>query len=146
VIWRRLQAWVLGLVGATEMLAFAAVPVQRATMAEIHAWLGLGEMPTAPLFDSLMRQVSFTYGLHGVALLVMATDVVRYRPLVILSAIGYFVTPPVFIAIDVANGMPWWWVANMGGSCLLIGTILFALLIAEKKTGRERVAAPAVQR
>jgi hypothetical protein len=130
--WRRLQAWVLGLVGAAEVLAFAAVGLPQSWMAATHAWLGLGEMPHAPVFDSLMRQVSFTYGLHGVALLFMASDVVRYRPLVILSAVGYLVTAPVFIAIDVGNGMPWYWVANNGGACLLIGAILGVLLVGEK--------------
>jgi hypothetical protein len=132
VNWRRLQAWILGLVGATEMLAFPAVLVPQSSMAAIHDWLGLGEMPRAPVFDSLMRQVSFTYGLHGVALLFMATDVARYRPLVLLTAVCYLASGPVFIAIDVANGMPWWWVANIGGSCLLIGVILLVVLVGER--------------
>jgi hypothetical protein len=137
VNWRRLQAWVLGLVGAAEVLAFGAVFLPQATMAMIHDWLGLGEMPRAPVFDSLVRQVSFTYGLHGVALLLMATDVARYRPLVILSAIGYLVTAPVFIAIDVANGVPWYWMANNGGACLLIGVVLGALLLGERIMGEK---------
>ena len=137
MIWRRLQAWVLGLVGAAEVLAFPAVLLPQSSMAATHAWLGLGEMPQAPVFDSLMRQVSFTYGLHGVALLLIAADVVRYRPLVILTAVGYLVTGPVFIAIDIGNGMPWYWIANNGGACLLIGAILVALLVGEKKAGEK---------
>jgi hypothetical protein len=137
VIWRRLQSWVLALVGAAELLAFGAVLLPRSSMAAMHAWLGLGEMPHAPVFDSLMRQVSFTYGLHGVALLLIASDVVRYRPLVILSAIGYLITAPVFIAIDLSNGMPWYWIANNGGACLLIGVLLVALLVGEMRAGEK---------
>jgi hypothetical protein len=135
VIWRRLQAWVLALVGAAEILAFGAVLLPQSSMAAMHARLGLGEMPHSPVFDSLMRQVSFTYGLHGVALLLIASDVVRYRPLLLLSAVGYLVTAPVFIAIDVSNGMPWYWIANNGGACLLIGAILIALLVGETRAG-----------
>jgi hypothetical protein len=122
-------------VGAAEVLAFGAVLLPQSTMAAIHSWLGLGEMPRAPVFDSLMRQVSFTYGLHGIALLFIASDVVRYRPLVILSAVCYLLTAPVFIGIDAANGMPWYWIANNGGACMLIGVILVALLVGEKKAG-----------
>ncbi|HTK76868.1 MAG TPA: hypothetical protein VL371_16495 [Gemmataceae bacterium] len=137
MIWRRLQAWVLGLVGATEILAFPAVLVPQSSMATIHDWLGVGEMPRAPVFDSLMRRVAFTYGLHGVALLFIASDVVRYRPLVVLTAVGYLASGLAFIAIDVANGMPWWWVANIGGCCLLIGVVLLALMAVERNTGEK---------
>jgi hypothetical protein len=128
---------VLGLVGAAEVLAFGAVFLPQSSMAAMYAWLGLGEMPRAPVFDSLMRQVSFTYGLHGIALLFIASDVARYRPLVILSAVSYLLTAPVFIAIDVANGMPWYWIVNNGGACLLIGVILVALLVGEKRAGEK---------
>ena len=39
------------------------------------------------------------------------------------------------VAIDVANGMPWWWVANIGGSCLLIGVIVLTLMVGERMSG-----------
>jgi hypothetical protein len=130
--WRRLQAWVLRLVGAVEMLAFGAVFLPRDWMEAIHAGMGLPEMPKGPVFDSVMRQVSFTYGLHGVALWFIAADVGRYRPLVILTAIGYLLAGPVFIVIDLSNGMPWSWMAGNGGSCLLIGALLLGLLWGEK--------------
>ena len=59
MIWRRLQAWVLGLVGAAEVLAFPAVLLPQSSMAATHAWLGLGEMPQAPVFDSPQRVKDF---------------------------------------------------------------------------------------
>ena len=132
-----LQAWVLRLVGLVEMLAFPAAVMPRSWMQAFYDRLGVGDMPPGPVFDVVMRQVSFTYGLHGVALLLIAADVVRYRPLVILTAVGYLVTGPVFIAIDIGNGMPWYWIANNGGACLLIGAILVALLVGEKKAGEK---------
>jgi hypothetical protein len=130
--WKRLQAWVLRLVGSVEMLAFAAVILPRHWMETMHTALGLSEMPKGPVFDSVMRQVSFTYGLHGVALWFIAVDVARYRPLVILTAIGYLLAGPVFIVVDVTNGMPWSWIAGNGGSCLLIGALLLGLLRGEQ--------------
>ena len=134
-MWRLLQAWVLRLVGAVEVLAFGAVVMPRAWMDASHAGMGLAEMPRGPVFDSVMRQVSFTYGLHGVALWFIAADVVRYRPLVILSAFGYLLTFPVFVLIDRAVGMPWYWAAGNGGSCLLVGAVLLGLLWAERACG-----------
>ena len=129
--WKTLQARVLQLVGSVEMLAFGAVVLPRAWMDAIHSQLGQLEMPKGPVFDSVMRQVSFTYGLHGVALWFIAADVRRYYPLVVLTAIGYLLAAPVFFMIDLRNGMPLSWMIGNGGSCLLIGTILSGLLISE---------------
>jgi hypothetical protein len=138
--YQRLQAWVLRLVGVVEMLAFGAVVLPRAWMEATHSWLGLVDMPKGPVFDSVMRQVSFTYGLHGVALWFIAADVARYRPLVILTAIGYLVAGPIFFVVDLGNGMPWSWMAGNGGSCLLIGALLLGLLCGERVGGKGTAA------
>lgn len=129
---RRLQAWALRLLGTVEMLAFGAVVMPRVWMQAIHDGIGLTAMPEGPVFDSVMRQVSFTYGVHGVALWLIAADVGRYRPLVILTAAGYLLAAPVFVAIDLDNAMPPLWVAGNGGSCLLIGAVLSGLLLGER--------------
>ena len=128
---RLVQSWVLRLVRAVEMLAFTAVVLPREWMETIHAGMGLKEMPKGPVFDSVMRQVSFSYGLHGVALWFIAADVRRYRPLVVLTAVGYLLAGPVFFIVDLGNHMPWFWTAGNGGSCLLIGILLLGLLWRE---------------
>jgi hypothetical protein len=145
--WRLCQAWALWLVAVVELLAFAAVFLPRCWMATAHAALGLAEMPAGPVFDSVMRQVSFTYGLHGVALWLIAADVVRYRPLVILTALGYLLAGPVFLVIDLGNDMPASWAAGNGGSCLLVGTVLAVLLWGEWAAARRATpqTAPAVR-
>jgi hypothetical protein len=120
------------MVGSVEMLAFGAVFLPRDWMEAIHTAMGLPEMPKGPVFDSVMRQVSFSYGLHGLALWFIAADVGRYRPLVILTAIGYLLAGPVFIVIDLGNSMPWYWMAGNGGACLLIGVLLLGFLLAEQ--------------
>jgi hypothetical protein len=129
-------------VGAVEILAFAAVIMPRAWMDDAHAWLGLAEMPKGAVFDSVMRQVSFTYGLHGIALWLIAGDVTRYRPLVLFTGIGYLLAGPIFLLIDFFNGMPWFWLVGNGGSCLLIGSLLLALMWAEKTLGKREPAKP----
>jgi hypothetical protein len=123
----QIQAWVLRLVGLTEMLAFGAVVMPRTWMVETNGRLGLAELPDTPLVNSILRQVSFTYRLHGLALWVIAWDVVRYRPLVIFTGIGYLLAGPTLIAIDFIWGMPMWWVIGDGGGCLLIGVMILWL-------------------
>ena len=97
-------------------------------MADAHRRLGLGELPDTAVVESLFRQVSFTYGLHGVAMWFIAADVARYRPLIVLAGFGYLLTGPVFILIDRFAGLPWYWSAGNGGSCFVIGVVLLVLL------------------
>jgi hypothetical protein len=54
-------------------------------MAATHRWLGLGEMPAGPIVEYLARSQSAFYALVGVLCLVMASDLDRYRPLVLLD-------------------------------------------------------------
>ena len=105
----RLQAWLLRLAGATEILAFFAVVMPRAWMEASHAWLGLGEMPGGPIIMFMIRQASYSYGMHGISLWVLATDVKRFRPLVLLNGVAFLLAAPVFFVIDYTSGMPLWW-------------------------------------
>ena len=127
----RLQAWLLRLAGAVEILAFIAVVMPRSWMQIAHAWLGLGEMPSAPVLTFLIRQASYTYGAHGISLWVSASNVERFRALVILNGITFLLAGPVFFLIDYTSGMPWWWTIADPLSCLSFGA---ALLWLTRKT------------
>ena len=52
-----MQAWLLRLAGAVEILAFFAVVMPRSWMEVSHAWLGLGEMPGGPIIMFMIRHV-----------------------------------------------------------------------------------------
>ena len=131
--YRRLEAWILRAVGVVEMMAFGAVVMPREWMAESHQWMGLGDLSQAPAVEAVMRQVSFSYGLHGIGILMIASDVTCYRPLVVLSAVGYLAYGVAFLFGDMRLGLPAMWVAGNAGSCLLIGGLLSSLLIAERR-------------
>jgi hypothetical protein len=92
-----------------------------------HAWLGLGEMPSVPVLIFLIRQASYTYGVHGISLWVLASNVVRFRPLVILNGISFLVAGPVFFMIDYTSGVPWWWTIADPLSCMSFGAALLSL-------------------
>jgi hypothetical protein len=124
---QRLQAWVLRASGLVEMLAFGAVVMPRAWMEAGHEWLGLGTMPDGPVVNFMIRQASFVYGLHGIALWVFATDVLRYRPLILLTGVCYVLSGPVFLLIDLHSGMPWFWTVGDTVGCLFVGLALLAL-------------------
>ena len=77
------------------------------------------------------QSVDLGYGLHGVGLSLIASDVVRYRPLVILSALGYLAFGIVFLFIDTGLGMPALWVVGNNGSAMLVGALLLGLVWAQ---------------
>lgn len=117
----------LRLAGLVELLAFIAVVMPRAWMEVAHAWLGLGEMPGGPLIMFMIRQSSYVYGMHGVSLLILASDLKRFRPLVIFNAVGFLLGVPVFFLIDYVAGMPWWWALFDILGCGVFGAALFWL-------------------
>ena len=123
----RLQQWLLRVAGATEILAFVAVVMPRAWMETSHEWLGLGEMVAGPVTMFVIRQASFSYGMHGIALWVLASDVVRFRPLIILNGIAFLIALPVFFAIDYTSGLPLWWAVGDSVVCGLFGVVLLLL-------------------
>ena len=122
-----LLAWLLRLVGLVEVLAFIAVIMPRTWMEASHAWLGLGEMPHGPVLMFLIRQSSYTYGMHGVSLWVIATDVKRFRALIVFNGISYLLAAPLFFTIDYLSGMPMWWTIGDSVACGLVGVALLAL-------------------
>jgi hypothetical protein len=124
---QNLQSWLLRLAGTVEILAFVAVVMPRSWMEVSHAWLGLGEMPTGPVTMFMIRQASYTYGMHGISLWILAADVNRFRPLLILNGISFLLAAPVFFVIDHTAGMPLWWTVADAAGCAFFGAALLWL-------------------
>ena len=124
---RILTAWILRLSGAVEILAFFAVIMPRSWMEISHAWLGMGEMPNGPVLMFMIRQASYTYGMHGVSLWVLASDVNRFRKLVILNGIAFLLAGPIFFWIDYTTGMPWYWTLIDSLGCGSFGAAILGL-------------------
>lgn len=122
----------LRLTGSVEILAFIAVVMPRSWMELSHVWLGLGDMPTGPVVMFMIRQASYTYGMHGISLWVLASDVDRFRPLVILNGISFLLAAPVFFMIDYTSAVPLWWTIVDSFSCGLFGAAV--LLLSRNRT------------
>jgi hypothetical protein len=124
---QRLLVWVLRLAGAVEIFALVAVVMPRSWMEISHASLGMGEFPDGPLLMFMIRQASYTYGIHGLSLWVLASDVQRFRPLIVFNGVAFLVAAPVFFLIDLTSGMPVWWTLSDPMSCGIFGAALLWL-------------------
>ena len=133
----RLQVWLLRLAGTAETLAFFAVVMPRSWMEVSHEWLGLGEMLAGPVTMFMIREASYTYGMHGISLWVLASDVKRFRTLVLLNGVAYLLAGPVFFIIDHVSGLPLWWGLADSLCCGLFGAALLGLNLSQKQTATE---------
>lgn len=124
---QRIQRWLLRLTGLSEMLAFIAVLMPRSWMEAGHLWLGLGEMPGGPVLMFMIRQASYTYGMHGLSLWILATDLKRFRPLLIFNGVAFLLAGLVFFWIDYSTGMPWFWTISDSLGCAFFGGALLWL-------------------
>lgn len=128
----KLLVWLLRIAGATEILAFIAVVMPRSWMEIANASVGLGEMPDGPLLMFMIRQASYTYGVHGLSLWLLATDVERFRLFIIFNGIAFLIAAPVFVLIDLSSGMPLWWTVSDPLSCGLLGAALLLLSLTNR--------------
>ena len=99
----------LCLLGVSGLFALVAVFRPVSWMVATHRWLGLGEMPVAPVVKYLARSLSAIYVPLSALRLVVASDLERYRPLVCFLAVAVVLMSVVFNGVDLAAGMPWWW-------------------------------------
>lgn len=96
-------------------------------MAAVHEGLGLGPFPRSPVVDYLARSIAGLYGFHGLLLLLVSSDPVRYRPIVDYIGALNVTFGLMLIGIDLFAGMPWWWTAFEGPAIIPFGIVLLVL-------------------
>jgi hypothetical protein len=101
--------------------------VPTAWLAAWHAWVGLGPLPDSAMLQYTVRGGGFVQLCIGALIWVIASDVVRYRPLVILVGAIYASAGPAFWFIDALSGLPTFWCLLDSLSCLAVGGIVLAL-------------------
>src|SRR5262245_52393062 len=117
----------LRVLGVSALFGLVAVFMPLSWMIATHHWLGLGEMPTAPVVEYLARSVSAFYALFGALCLVVASDLERYRPLVRFLGMAFALMGLVLLSVDLAAGMPWWWSACEGPAEVGLGALMYFL-------------------
>jgi len=96
-------------------------------MDAIHAWLGMGALPNAPVVMYLARSTSALYAILGGLMWTLSLDVHRFRPVLsylgaVLSLLGLFL-----IVFDWVEGMPLFWQLGEGPIDLGIGLVILLL-------------------
>ena len=123
-------AIVLRIGGAIMLAATLAIILPTRWMAAIHAWLGMGQLPSAPILEYLTRSTSAIYAAHGGLLLVLAQDVRRHVRVIAFLGVANVALGGVLLAVDLYAGMPWYWTAGEGPCVVAIGTLLLVLVRA----------------
>lgn len=120
-------ALLLRIEAAIVLFALPAVVMPTAWMGAVHGWLGLSELPRAPIVEYLTRSLSLLYVGWAPLLWVMAGDLRRYLPLVWvfgwMSLVGGFA----FLALDLSIGMPPPWVVTE--AVMVLGFAVVGLLL-----------------
>jgi hypothetical protein len=134
-----LQRTLLRLGGLVEMLAFASAVIPRSWMAAAHEWLGMGPFPDAAVVVFMIRQSSFFYGVHGLLLWFLASDVERFQPVVRFVGWAFLSFAPAFFLIDWSSGVPLWWTICDPLACGLFGGAILATDRAIARAERSKV-------
>ena len=95
----------------------------------VLVWCGLGHQPDAVVLHYLLRGAGFLLLAFGALIWVVASDVVRYQPVVIAIIAIFLVGAPVSYLIDAIVGLPGWWCILDFTICLLAGGIPLALYL-----------------
>ena len=124
---RRLLVLLLRFTGCVLITAFLAIFLPVEWMASTHRALGMGEFPRAPVVDYLARSVAALYGFHGVLVLIVSGDPVRYRGIVTYLGVMNVLFGITILGIDLHAGLPIWWTVLEGPPVVIIGIIVTAL-------------------
>ena len=111
------------------LVALVPVVMPASWMATIHRNLGLGELPEGTIVGYLTRSLSALYASHGALLLFISFDVRRFLPVVKCLAVLNAAFGAGMLAIDLAVGMPPWWIACEGPPLIVLGVVLFWLAV-----------------
>ncbi len=121
---RKALVWLLRGFGGVTVLALPTLLLPTRWMAGIHEWLGMGEFPASSLVDYLARSLSLLYGLIGLLLLLLASDVERYLPLIRFAGWGSVAAGVCLFVIGVHAGVPAWWWYHEGPSAVAFGCLI----------------------
>lgn len=120
--------WLLRGLGVVNVAAAGAVIAPRRWLAECHEWIGLGTFPSAPIAGYLARSTSLWFASFGVLLWFVSRDIERYSSLIVFLGWAMMVQGVVVLGIDCAEGLPLWWIAMEGPTCVMLGIGLLSLL------------------
>jgi hypothetical protein len=127
-------AVLLRIVAAFMILDGGAFCLPERWINSFLTWCVLEPMPQAVLLSYLLQAAGYFQVAIGTFIWVIATDVVRYRPLVITTIAVFLVGAPAFYLIGARVGLPRWWCLMDFISAFLCGAFPLAFCLWPAKT------------
>ena len=124
---------ILRLSGLLLITAFIAAFLPYETMARIHEQIGLGNFPKLPILDYLARSVSLFYGIHGVIVLYISLDIMKYLKFLKLLCYLGFVFGIVLFGVDMNATMPASWAFSEGPLIVSLNLVVYILVLMIEK-------------
>jgi hypothetical protein len=117
----------LRVVGGLACTAVIASVMPTTWIAATHRWLGLGDLPDAPITQYLARSISALYAIFGGLAIVISTDVQRYAPIIRFFAYVTLAFGALITGIDSIAGMPTYWTLFEGPTTFILGVVILLL-------------------
>ncbi len=117
----------LRVIGVSGLFAIPAIFLPHSCMNAIHEYLGLGELPDAPIVHYLTRSLSAFYAILSAIILFVSCDIRRYRSFLKLWSILIIVFGIVLLGIDLHAGLPLSWTLFEGPPTTVVGLIFLWL-------------------
>ena len=127
--------FILRLFGTSSLLATIFVAAPEAWMRDIHAALGMGELPAAPVVGYLARSTSALYAVLGGLFWTLSFDTIRYRSVLMYLGAALATFGLSLYVIDWREGMPWLWCVWEGTAVTGFGITI--VLLARREPRRE---------
>jgi hypothetical protein len=118
---------ILRVIGVSGLFAIPAIFLPFSWMDAIHNFMGLGELPDAPIVSYLARSLSAFYAIVSALTLFVSFDIWRYRSYLRLWAIIVILTGFVLLGIDLTAGMPLSWTLSEGPPTVAVGVVVLIL-------------------
>ncbi len=120
----RLLTWLIRLNAAVLLLALVPMVFPTDVMADMHERFGLGTFPRDRLTEYLTRSAAACYALHGGVVLMLASDVRKYRQLIDRMYLLHLAFALTILGIDLFAGMPLWWTVAEGGTIASVAVVV----------------------
>lgn len=118
---------ILRFFGTTSLFALIFVAAPRSWMISIHAGLGMGAMPDAPVVWYLARSTSAFYALLGGLFWLLSFDPPRHRSVLLYLGSALAAFGVALATFDWAEGLPLLWRVWEGPFVIALGLTILSL-------------------
>lgn len=119
--------WLLILMGAMAVFAFAAMIMPTDWMESVNDSVGLGPFPRTPLTQYLTRSLSALYGCLGLLTVYLGLNVRRHLDVIIFVGWLTILLGALLTGLDFKIGMPASWSWGEGPPTVLVGAAILWL-------------------